>query len=194
MPKTLEISIKVYKILDSDLENEISLFRKNNAGMQGRKKTKAEIKVHRDKYWSGKDVAYWIIAFERKNIVGMAVIYKRKLNLNGKKILLGGIGRLRVAMNKRKQGIGNIIMNFAMMQLSKINCDVVLLCTDTQSFLVTWYEKFGFALMSKTITYLGESGKRYSDNRGMLAPIKSEEIFSQIQNNKEILNIGNGNW
>jgi len=38
MPKTLEISIKVYKILDSDLENEISLFRKNNAGMQGRKK------------------------------------------------------------------------------------------------------------------------------------------------------------
>jgi len=79
----------------------------------------------------------------------MAVIYKRKLNLNGKKILLGGIGRLRVAMNKRKQGIGNIIMNFAMTQLSKINCDVVLLCTDTQSFLVTWYEKFGFALMSK---------------------------------------------
>jgi len=28
----------------------------------------------------------------------------------------------------------------------------------------------------------------------MLAPIKSEEIFSQIQNSKEILNIGNGNW
>lgn len=185
MTNTQEINIKVFQTLDADLEKEIVIFRKNNLGMNGIKKTKAEIKVHRDKYWSGKDVVCWIIAFERKKVIGIAVIYKRKLNLNGKKILLGGIGRLRVAMNKRKQGVASKIMSTAMIQLSTFNCDVALLCTDTKSFLADWYKKYGFVLMSN---------KRYSDNRGMLAPIKSEEIFNQIQNSKEVLDIGEGNW
>ena len=52
----------------------------------------------------------------------------------------------------------------------------------------------GFRLLDKPHTYVGESGKRYTDIDGMIAPVCSQKLFQTIVESPLPVDIGVGNW
>jgi predicted acetyltransferase len=94
----------------------------------------------------------------------------------------------------RNLGIASKMMKETMKQLCNVGASVALLCTNTNSFLVEFYRKYGFELLGRAYKFVGKSGKEYVDEEGMLAPINSEEIYTKIMKSKDILDIGVGNW
>lgn len=156
--------------------------------------TPEKIALHIDKYCSDTDIIGWILAYENNEIIGRTALFKRTIEIVDKKISLGGIGKVRVRLDKRKHGIGSQMMDEAMKQLKKENCDVAFLCTNLDSFLKHFYEKYGFVAIPHAYTYTGKSGKIYSGTDGMLAPITSKDIYTTIMNGTTILHIGVGNW
>jgi predicted GNAT family N-acyltransferase len=186
--------IKVFSDLSSLMEKKVIKLRKSVPDSKGRIRTREEEAVHRDKYCSDGDIVRWILAFEQEDLIGMAAVFRRDIKFNEKQISLGGIGKMRVRQDRRRRGIASEIMNKAMDELIKLSCDVAFLCTNIDSFLRVFYEKYGFILLNKQYTYLSRSGKRYLERNGMLAPIKSENIFQEILRENKPFDIGIGNW
>ncbi len=61
-------------------------------------------------------------------------------------------------------------------------------------WMVRFYEKAGFVRLPRGHTYSGKSGKRYSENDGMIAPVSSIEKFQRIITSEKLFDIGRGNW
>jgi hypothetical protein len=54
------------------------------------------------------------------------------------------------------------------------------------------YKKFGFVIMKQPYTFLGKSGKRYTEKDGMIAQCISKSKFNLILKGKETIDIGYG--
>jgi predicted GNAT family N-acyltransferase len=186
--------LKIANYLDKDLEKKIDAFRNKTTKMSDRVRSKKEKSVHNDKYCSYGDIKKWILVLEKDDIIGVTAIFCREILFNNKKIYLGGIGKVRVRDDKRRMGIASAMMSEAIKQLKIVNSDIAYLCTDMQSFLVKFYEKYDFEKMNQSYTFLSKSGKRYTENEGMIAPINSKKIFEEIMEDKKAFDIGIGNW
>lgn len=189
-----EFILNVFQTVSHETSKKITEFRANSPDIEGKIRTLEEEKRHLEKYCSDDDIKAWIIVFEGEEIVGVTAIYGRKVQYAGKNVWLGGIGKVRVRKDMRKMGIANMMMDEAIKQLKQLNFDVAFLTTDLESFLRDYYERYGFVTLNKNYTFFGSSGKEYSDNNGMLAPISSKTIFQQIIASKEPFHIGKGNW
>ena len=188
--------IKIFSPHDEIITQQIDQFRRENPGNTS-SSTAEERKIHADKYCSDQDITQWIVAMDGdvgNVVVGTAGVFARTITVNGKPANLGGIGKVRVATAQRKKGIGNQMMEVAMQQLHTNKADVAFLCTDLNSFLADWYKKYGFEVLPKPYTYTGASGKRYTEQDGMLAVIKSPDIFEKIMKSSDALDLGKGNW
>jgi predicted acetyltransferase len=191
---TSQHQIKICDKLTSDLKNQITDFRQSVTVAAEKRKTQREKIEHDQKYCSQKDIKKWILVFEENKIIGMLAVFQRQIKFQHKNISLGGIGKVQVRDDKRRQGIASKMMSLAIKQLEKLNCDVAYLCTRLDSFLADFYAKYGFIKLGKPYTFLSSIGKRYTENDGMLAPIKSQQIFKQILKDPKPLNLGTGNW
>jgi len=60
--------------------------------------------------------------------------------------------------------------------------------------VIRLYGKIGFVTLGKPYTYTGKSGKRYTENNGMIASVKSKAKFNLIRKSKKILDLGASNW
>lgn len=150
---------------------------------------------HKDRFCSKKDIFYYIIAFEANTPIGYTAVLKRSIILEGTPVLLGGVGGMCVVPKKRRRGIGNTILDAAMNELQRTQCDIAYLCTDLKNnWLVNFYARVGFVPLRRSHTYTGKSGKRYTDMDGMIAPVCSVEKFQRIITSKKALDIGRGNW
>lgn len=187
-----DFEIKIFDELDKSLEEKVESFRKKNPGNSSR--TKQEKLVGRDKFCSDHDIKKWVLALQDGEVIGVIAIFQRQVRFENEEIVLGGIGKVRVASAERKKGIASAMMNVAMKVLSEIGSDVASLCTNIDSFLPEWYKKYGFVLSGKQYTYLGLSGRKYAEKNGMLASINSESKFQLIINSDKVFNIGVGNW
>ncbi len=65
---------------------------------------------------------------------------------------------------------------------------------ENEPAILRLYGRVGFLPLGKPYTYLGKSGKRYTENDGMVAQVKSKDIFDFITKDEEPFDIGNGNW
>jgi len=162
--------------------------------MRNATRTFEEIQTHGDKYCSDADIKKWILATKNDQIVGIIAVFQRTITFQNTDVLLGGIGKVRVAVNQRKQGIASKMMKAAMQELDTQKAEVAYLCTNLDSFLAEWYGNYGFVPLAKPYTYLGLSGKKYTETDGMIAPITSQKIYEMILTSSEILNLGTGNW
>ena len=136
-----------------------------------------------------------LLAIEKNSVIGAARLFKREIAYGGRKIILGGIGEVCTREDKRRRGVATGITKRAMEELKSQKCDIAYLCTNIgEEWKVKLYGKFGFVPLGRPYTYLGKSGKRYTDIDGMIAPLKSREKFLLILNGKEILDLGKGNW
>lgn len=184
----------ILDFLDDDLKLKIDEFRNKTTSIDNKSRSLEEQRIHFDKYCSDRDIKKWIIILENDEVIGTTAIFSRQIVFDKQETLLGGVGKVRVRDDKRKMGLASQMMDEAIKQLNLINSDIAYLCTDTNSFLVRFYEKYGFTKMDKPYTYLSRSGKKYTEQDGMLAPIKSKQAYDKIMQSSEPLDLGLGNW
>jgi len=149
--------------------------------------------IGRDQYFD--DPYAYLLAIDRRSMIGVVLLYKKNIEHAGKKIILGGIGGVCVKKKKRKKGVASALLEKAMQDLKRKGCDMTYLCADVKNpEMVRLYGKVGFVTLDKPYTYLGKSGKRYTENNGMIAPVKSKAKFNLIRKSKKILDLGASNW
>lgn len=148
---------------------------------------------HNDRFFYRKDRVGAAVALSQDQIIAKVYAIKRIIKYKSKNIVLGGIGGVCTNTNMRRKGIATALLKIAMQKLEDESCDIAFLCTDTKK-LGKLYKPFGFQKLETKYTYLGKSGKRYYEWDGMIAPIKSSEIFKEILQDKNDFDIGVGNW
>ncbi len=180
--------------IDKDLQDKVDIFRRNTTSISGTTRTDEEWAVHNDKFCSDKDIKKWIVVLDKDKVIGLGAVFARQIMFLGKAIKLGGVGKVRVADEYRKMGVASRIMDIVMDELNKVGVDVALLCTNTKSFLVDFYRKYGFQLLGRPYEFKGKSGELYQVDEGMLAPIRQNIIYMELMQSKQIMDIGIGNW
>ncbi len=159
------------------------------------KLTPEEFIIHKDKFCSKSDRIGYIIVQEENDVVGAVTMLRRTIVFDGVSMVLGGIGGLCTRKDKRKKGVGTLLLTRAMDELRREGCDIAYLCTDvSKDWMIRFYEKAGFVRLKRGHTYTGKSGKRYTDTDGMIAPVCSIEKFQRIATSEKVLDIGRGNW
>lgn len=139
-------------------------------------------------------IAY-LLAIENNLVIGVIELYKREISYLEEKIILGGFGGVCTAKNKRRRGVATALLKKGMRELKSQSCDIAYLCTDVDDpGMLTIYSQVGFTPLNKPYTYLGKSGKRYTEEDGLIAPVKSKDKYNFVVEGKEIFNIGIGNW
>lgn len=195
MKETLgQLNLQVYPALPPRLEDEVKRFRVSVTDMSGRIRTPQEESERSERYCSDADVKRWILMTNGNDLIGMAVIFGRQIPYADQTVSFGGIGRVRVKEDWRGKGVATRMMDEAMRQLADMNNDVAFLETDIKSFLGDFYRKYGFLALGRPFKYRGLSEKEYQEDTGMLAPVRSETIFRQMMEDKEVLDIGKGKW
>jgi hypothetical protein len=51
-----------------------------------------------------------------------------------------------------------------------------------------------FVPLGRAHTYRGKSGKRYTEQDGLIAPVTSPETFARVIKDQPPFDIGRGNW
>ena len=120
-------------------------------------------------------------------------LFQRKCVLEETGYHLGGIGGVFTVKSYRRRGIAVRMLHLGMLGLKELGADVAYLCTDMGN-LSELYWSFGFRHMVQGHTYLGKSGKRYTEKDGMMAPVNSVNIFMSLMRSKLPIDIGVGNW
>ena len=184
--------VELYYSLPQNYEMQMSKSRNEFFGESSGRDVQ-ELLKDRDKFCST-PYAH-LLAIENNNVIGANSLFKREINYNGEKIILGGFGGLFTIREKRKKGVATILLKIGMEELKRLNCDIAFLCTDVENpDMVKLYSQFGFVLLGKSYTFLGKSGTRYTKFDGMIAPVKSKNKFNYILEGKTSLDIGTGNW
>ena len=153
--------------------------------------TKEDMKDQDDRYGS-LPLAY-VIAHERKEIVGVINLLKRKINFKIKTMLLGGIGGVCTHGDWRRQGIASRLLQKSLEVLKQQECDIALLCTDVNK-LGKLYSQVGFAPLGRQYKATGLSGKIYLDDGGMIVPVNSQKLFNEVLNDKKTFDIQGQDW
>ena len=137
----------------------------------------------------------YVLAFDKQIVVGIIILFKRKIMFRGKNIELGGIGGVGTKKEYRGKGIATEMLDLSMKALAEANCDIACLGTNIDNpVLLKIYRRLGFVLLLQPLTFLGLSGKRYYENCGLIAPIKSHELFQEVLGENEPFYIGRGAW
>lgn len=146
-----------------------------------------------DKFCSKKDQIGYILSFNDKRIIGAVIILERQVKFNEANLVLGGIGGVSVRRKYRRQGLAIAMLKTAMEMLKQEKCDIAYLCTDVKK-LKNLYLPVGFVVLNRPHTFLGRSGKRYTEYDAMIAPVNSSEKFQKVLADKAPFDIGRGNW
>jgi predicted N-acetyltransferase YhbS len=158
-------------------------------------RTPEQYAEHRDRFCNMGDSIKWIVAVLGDDVVGLTIAYRRFVNVQGQRLTLGGIGDVCVEPAYRRQGIASRLVQAAMRELELAGCDVAYLCALLeQPGLTELYGLAGFRRLHQGHTYRGASGRRYVDHDGMIAPVRSRELFEAVLQQSEPFDIGRGNW
>lgn len=106
---------------------------------------------------------------------------------------LGGLGGVATDAAWRGRGIASATTAAGMARLRELGCDVAYLCTDIEK-RAHLYGQVGFVPLGRPHTYLGASGKRYTDDDGMVAAVNSPDLLAAILADDQPFDIGRGNW
>ena len=141
----------------------------------------------------GDDGIGYILAHAGDNLIGAIKLSRRAIPFAGRTIQLGGLGGVATREDWRGRGVAAATTAAAMDFLRSHDCDIAYLCTEIAKN-GRLYGKVGFVPLGRPHTYLGASGKRYTDEDGMIAPVNSPELFAAILADTAPFDIGRGNW
>jgi ribosomal protein S18 acetylase RimI-like enzyme len=167
---------------------------------------KRRIKELREECFSGvsrKEVAEffiatgfgWVFAYEGDSIVGQIELFSRKVEFEGRKILLGGLGGTCVIVCARNRGLGSRLVRKGIEILTQNNCDIACLNANIKGYPSGGlYRRLGFRLMNRRISFTDVHGKMRYDTGEMFVPICSEEVYESVMNSHTIFHMGRGYW
>ena len=187
------IEIQLHDTLSQPLLSDARALSRASFAAPGR--TVEQETEHRDRFCNMHDAIKWIVALDKGAVVGLTIAYRRERELRRRPFVLGGIGDVCVDPRYRRQGIASRLVHEAMRALEAAGCDVAYLCAVLEkTHLPALYGQAGFVRIPQGHTFLGASGRRYTDYDGMVAPIRSRELFDAIVRQPEPFDIGEGNW
>jgi predicted GNAT family N-acyltransferase len=135
-----------------------------------------------------------VLAYEETGLVGHLRLFKRHAEFGGKDVILGGLGGVCVSESLRRRKIGTRLMKKGLQILEDEGCDVACLNADLKKTADKFYEKIGFRLMNKQISFEDVHGKTRYDTGTMFIPVCSREIYNQLMNSEKIFHYGKGYW
>ena len=154
----------------------------------------ATIREFQDRFCSEGDISQHVLAVDRDEVIGMVLAYRRVLDGGRPPVTLGGIGSVYVAPVCRGVGIARRLVHLAMTELDRAGCDLAFLCANLDDpQLIRLYGGVGFAPLGRPYTYTGESGAPYTGQDGMIAPVRSPDVFIRVLGQPEPFDIGRGN-
>jgi predicted GNAT family N-acyltransferase len=135
-----------------------------------------------------------ILAYHGKEIIGHLRLFRRNTDFDAKSFVLGGVGGVCVAKHKRRKGVATKMIKRGLKILKQEKCDVACLNADLSKSAYKVYEKIGFQLMSRAISFEDVNGKLRYDNGTMFIPVCSKEIYEYIMNSGKTFHYGKGYW
>jgi len=137
-----------------------------------------------------------ILAYSSEKLVGYLMLHKKKIEFDGREIVVGGAVGACVAVSIRGRGIGKRLMKKGLAVLKKQGCDVACLNADPENRKAAFelYKKLGFMLMERRISFEDIHGNMRYDTGTMFIPLNSKELFNHIMNNKNTFHYGKGYW
>ncbi len=184
------MNVRLYPKISGDLADSVDQFIAENFYAEGERTPKL-LAEEEEKFYSQPKA--WLLVFEKDQIIGTTALHQRKVKFNNKDIVLGGIGRVCVRKDQRRQGIANQMLQEAVETLRKWDCDMAFLCANVKES-GDLYTQVGFIPLNKPYTYSGRSGKLYEESNGLIAAINSFEIFEEVLHSARKLHLGSGNW
>lgn len=131
---------------------------------------------------------------ENSNPVGRVALYKRKVPFEDIIIKLGGIGGVCVSEKNRRMGIATQLVKKGLEILKEEGCDIACLTVDLEKKIYSLYEKLGFVMMEREISFENVHGEIVREPGTMFAPVCSQEIYEQVMNSTTTFHYGRGYW
>ena len=153
--------------------------------------TPADMEEQDDRY--GSEPFGYITAKVDNQLIGVTNLLKRSIKFHNQNILLGGFGGVCVHKDFRRQGFALKMLQAGIKELNKQNCDVAFLCTDLD-LLSSLYSQVGFLPLNRQYKATGESGKVYFDKGGMIALVKSKDIFDRVLADSATFDLQGQDW
>ena len=187
--------IKVFDEIPENIVGQVDRLLESNGSNNRISEDAPRANESRERFINKKDRIKYILTFDKDQVVGIIIIFKREIKFKGEKLIVGGIGAVGTKKEYRGKGIATKMLRIAREELEKATCDIATLGTDiTDPVMVKMYGKIGFVPLGRNHVYLGMSGKSYTSNDLMIAPIKSKEKFQEVLTDKSPFNLGQGLW
>jgi GNAT superfamily N-acetyltransferase len=135
-----------------------------------------------------------VFTFTGKFMVDMLTLYKRKIVFDKVDIILGGIGGVCVSKGFQGKSIATLMLKTALEILKNKNCYIACLNVDLEKNIYSLYEKAGFQMMDREISFENIKGKKIFDKGTMFIPINSLEKNNLVINSKNTFHYGKGYW
>lgn len=135
-----------------------------------------------------------IFALSGGEIVGILSLFKRNIIFSGKKIILGGLGGACVTEKFRRKGVATKMLKKGLETLRQEKRDIACLNVDLEKRAYKLYEKVGFKLMKRKISFENSKGKIKFDTETMFIPVCSNEIYDYVMKSKITFHYGRGYW
>jgi len=136
----------------------------------------------------------YLFAFVGDEIISRAALFKREVKFAGESIVVWRIGGVCVGKNYRHHGVASSLVKRALIILRDQLCDVVCLNVDLEKKVYSLYEKLGFTMMEREISFENVRGEIVKDKGTMFIPLVSPEKYNLIMNSSETFHYGRGYW
>jgi len=136
----------------------------------------------------------YLFALSKNEMISRVALFKRELIFAKTKIIVGGIGGVCVARDYRHHGVATSMVKRALVILKEEKCDVACLNVDFEKKVFPMYEKLGFTMMPREISFENVHGQIIHEPGTMFIPLISPEKYNLIMNNTETFHYGRGYW
>lgn len=136
----------------------------------------------------------YLFAMIGTEMISRVALFKREVIFDGQKIMVGGIGGVCVATAHRHHGVASSMLKRALLILREEKCDVACLNVDLEKKIYPIYEKLGFKLMDREVSFENIRGEVIHEVGTMFIALSSPEKYDLIMNSKETFHYGRGCW
>jgi predicted acetyltransferase len=136
----------------------------------------------------------YLFAFIGKEIISRLALYKREIMFSGQKILVGGIGGVCVTSAHRHHGVASSMLKRALLILREEKCDIACLNVDLDKKIYGIYEKLGFKMMDRVISFENVSDEITHEPGSMFIALESPEKYALVMESTETFHYGKGYW
>jgi predicted acetyltransferase len=136
----------------------------------------------------------YLFAFIGKEIISRLALYKREIMFSNQKILVGGIGGVCVTSAHRHHGVASSMLKRALLILKEEKCDIACLNVDLDKKIYGIYEKLGFKMMDRDISFENIRGEIIHEPGSMFMALESPEKYALVMESTETFHYGKGYW